>query len=68
MTATPKPSPTIHALHAVPVPSQGLKDDAAESRRRVVMQLLAHGVTATDDLLEIAAYIELGPDESEATA
>ena len=59
MTAT-KPSPTIHALRAVPVADQGLPESDSEGRRRVVMQLLERGVKPSDDLLGIAEYIEKG--------
>lgn len=59
----PKPSATIHSLRAVPLVPQGLSDDAAEARRRIVTQLLERGVTDTDDLLAIAAWIETGDEE-----
>lgn len=59
MTA-PKPSSQIHALRSVPLTPQGLNDDAAEMRRRIVTQLLERGVTDTEDLLTVAQYIELG--------
>lgn len=62
----PKPSATIHALRAVPLTPQGLNDDGAEARRRIVTQLLERGVTDTDDLLSIAAWIEHGDDEEGA--
>lgn len=63
MTA-PKPSATITALRHVPIAPQGLNDDSAEARRRVVMQLLERGVTDTEELLTIAQYVELGVDET----
>lgn len=62
MTA-PKPSAQITALRAVPIISEGLSDNAAEMRRRIVTQLLERGVTDTEDLLTVAQYIELGADE-----
>ena len=63
MTA-PKPSAQITALRSVPIIPQGLNDDAAEARRRIVTQLLERGVTDTEDLLAIAQYVELGVDET----
>lgn len=63
MTA-PKPSAQIHALRAVPLVPQGINDDNAEARRRIVTQLLERGVTDTEDLLTIAHYIELGADDA----
>lgn len=63
----PKPSGTITALRSVDLIPQGLSDAGAEARRRVVMQLLERGITDTEDLLEIAQYIEHGDDEEETT-
>lgn len=61
----PKPSPDIHVLRPVPDP-QGLPDHAAEGRRRVAMQLLDRSrdaIRCKDDLLEIADWIVLGPED-----
>lgn len=67
MTTTPKPSARITALRSVELIPQGINDDNAEARRRIVMQLLERGVTDTEDLLTIAQYVELGTDDVEAT-
>lgn len=61
MTA-PKPSSQITALRSVALIPDGLSDNAAEMRRRIVTQLLERGVTDTEDLLTVAQYIELGVD------
>ena len=66
MTA-PKPSSQIHALRAVPLIPDGLSDNAAEMRRRIVTQLLERGVRPADDLLGIAEYIEKGYATEENT-
>ena len=58
-----KPAPSLHTLRAVPVADQGLPDASAEGRRRIVMQLLERGVKASDDLVGIAEWIELGTEE-----
>lgn len=66
MTA-PKPSSQIHALRSVPLTPQGLNDDAAEMRRRIITQLLERGVKPSDDLIGIAEYIEKGYATEENT-
>lgn len=57
---TPKPSAPVRALQPV---ATGLNQDAPEMRRRIVAMLLPY-MRDTDDLLEVASWIETGDDST----
>ena len=62
------------STHPIPLPSpqtpiSGLAKHDAEMRRRIIAELLPHShgaITTTEELLEVAAWVEHGDDEEDA--
>lgn len=62
------------STHPIPLPSpqtpiSGLAKHDAEMRRRIIADLLPHShgaITTTEELLEVAAWVEHGDDEEGA--
>lgn len=57
-TPAPKPGPIV-PIRSVPARSEGLNEENAERRRRIVMGLLPY-VKNVDDLLTAAVWIDSG--------